>query len=131
MGIRWKYSATILILTWQQSKHKQHLLEKENQYKLKKEKKNHLKPPNSCCPYVDLLPPALVAVENPDQSSPEPVLELIALPINAAVGRVFSFSTDASSSPPTMPMSAKFTFLAVDIEKPDQELKTAAMTLPK
>lgn len=74
-----------------------------------------MKPPNWCCIDVDLLPPALVAVENPDQSSPE--LELIPpLPINAMAGRVFSFSADASSSPPTMPMSAKLTFLAADIE---------------
>lgn len=56
-------------------------------------------------------PPLPVDEVNPeDLPIPDPAP--IALPMQNAVGGPFSFSSDPSLSPPTMPMSARDTFLA-------------------
>lgn len=73
----------------------------------------HLKLPNCCWPNVEKLPLVPIAVEgNPDL--PRPVPMPMALPMYAELGNPFSFSSGSSLSPPTIPISARFTFLAAN-----------------
>ena len=72
----------------------------------------HLKPPYCCWPWVEKLPPPQVAVEEDKPDLPIPDPAPMACAIYHAVAGPFPFSSEASLRPLTIPMSARFIFLA-------------------